>query len=85
MTAHRSRKKPTRGEIEQENADLRDALNEIADILEDVGIIDGGDEEIFPDGDLGERDGAYDNPDFDDERRVKILNPEPAGIVDPKE
>lgn len=75
MKGHRSRKKPTRAEIEQENLDLRDALEQIADILEEVGIIEGDEPDMR---------------DIDDEPdiipgNVKIINPEPAGIVEPKE
>ena len=55
MTRLRQRKKPTRGQIEAENDRLRNALEDIADILEELGIIDGGeDDDSSP----------YDDPDF---------------------
>lgn len=55
MKGFRQPKKPTRRDLEDENEAYRQALEDIADILEDVGIIDTG--ETFPDGDLGEHDG----------------------------
>lgn len=41
----RPRKKPSRRAIEEENEALRDALEQIADILEDVGILETQDED----------------------------------------
>jgi hypothetical protein len=71
----RQRKKPTRADLEYENDSLRAALEDIADILEEVGILE-------PPNDWNV--GSDEEPD-DEEPAIIIVNPEPAGIVDPKE
>lgn len=73
MTRQRPRKKPTRGQIEAENDRLREALEDIADILEDAGVLEPSD----PDFDEGYED-EPDEPDII-KGEVKILNEEPKG------
>ena len=72
----KSGKKPY-SQLEREIVDLRDGFEAIMEILEDLGFLEPPESE----------DEAEDTEHFEprNEPNVIIINPEPTGIVEPKE
>jgi len=70
----KSGKKPY-SQLERENEELREGFELIMEILEDLGFLEPP--EMHYDDETEDLDDPPSN--------VKILNPEPAGIVEPKE
>ena len=70
----KSGKKPY-SQLERENEELREGFETILDVLEELGFLEPQE---------GWNVGSDEDPE-DEPRNVIILNPEPAGIVEPKE